>query len=124
MQTRNIAITVGAAIAAFAVAFGVAKATGGSENKASAAAPTAKSIDVQTATISANVQTAGLPALKPKPKPKAKSEPTPDAQQATPTPTPSATTPSTTTTTPSTSTSTTSPPADTSEQPVHGGGEH
>jgi hypothetical protein len=123
MQTRSIVITAGAAVAAFAVAFGLAKATGGgNESKASTAAPTAKTIDVQTATISANVQTASLPSLKAKPKPKATATPEPQSSATVTPSTTSNTTPSTTTqssTTPSTSSN---PPAD--NGPVHGGGEH
>jgi hypothetical protein len=119
MQSRHIVITIGAAVAAFAVAFGLGKATSGSE-AATGTAEAAQTFDLPSAEISAGAPKAGLPALKPKPKPKPK--PTPEASApSTVTPEPTAAPPSNTAP-PSNSTppSNSAPPA---EEPVHGGGE-
>jgi hypothetical protein len=80
MQRRQIVITAGAAIAAFAVAFGIGKLAGGGE-EATAAPPgePAAAFDMPTAAIEADVRSEALPALKPKPTPTATPEPEPSA---------------------------------------------
>jgi hypothetical protein len=107
MQPRTILITVGVAIVAFAAAFGIGKATSGSDASTGGTGATAETFDQPTATIEAKAPKAGLPALKPKPTP----EPT-----ATPAPTATAT---------ATAVPTAEPPAvgGGGEGPVTGGGE-
>jgi hypothetical protein len=119
MQTRTIVITLGAALVAFAAAFGIAKATSGGETATASAAPAAQTFDVPSAEITVTAPKADLPGLKPKPKPK----PTPTPPPATSTtPPPQNTTPPPQNTTP--------PPQNTDpgpvtggEEPVSGGGE-
>jgi hypothetical protein len=120
MQTRTIVISLGAALVAFAAAFGIAKASSGGDTPTATAAPAAQTFDVPTAKISAGTPEAGLPSLKPKPKPKPK--PTPTPPPATTTPPPSNTTPPPSNTTPPPQ-NTTPPPVTGGEQPVSGGGE-
>ena len=112
MERRQIVITAGAAIAAFAVAFGIGKLAGGGE-EAAAVAPgePAAAFDLPTAAITADVESDSLPSLKP--------EPTPEPEQPEP---------STTAAGPSTSTASPAPapaaPAPEPEPgPVTGGGE-
>src|ERR671924_37014 len=101
MQSRHIVITLGAVAAAFAVAFGLGKATSGSE-AATGTPEAAQTFDLPSAEISARAPKAGLPALKPKPKPK---------------PTPEASAPSTVTPTPTTAPqSNTAPPSNSTPQ--------
>jgi hypothetical protein len=65
MQPRQILIVAIAALVAFGAAFGIAKAGGGDEPKASGAIEPAEVIDVGDATVSASVPDAGaLPALR------------------------------------------------------------
>jgi hypothetical protein len=80
MQSRHIVIALVAAVAAFALAFGIGKLTAGSSAAPSggAVAKPPEAFDTSGAKIAANVPSAGLPALKPKPTP-------------TPTPTPAST---------------------------------
>jgi hypothetical protein len=106
MQTRTILITLGAAVVAFGVAFGIGKASSGGEAAADNAAPAAQTFEVTSAEVTATAPKASLPGLKPKPKPK-------------PTPTP----PPSTGTTPPPSTGTTPPPQNTTPPPVSGGEE-
>ncbi len=87
MQRRQIVITAGAAVAAFAVAFGIGKLAGGEEATAVTQGEPAAAFDMPTAAITADVESEALPALKPKPTP----TPTPTA---TPTDEPSAPAPS------------------------------
>jgi len=107
MQTRTILIALGAAVVAFAVAFGIGKASSGGEAAADKAAPAAQTFEVSSAEVTATAPKAGLPGLKPKPKPK-------------PTPTPP---PATTNTAPPPTTNTTPPPQNTTPPPVIGGEE-
>ena len=111
MQRRQIVITAGAAIAAFAVAFGIGKLAGGGE-EATAAPPgePAAAFDMPTAAIAADVESEALPALKPKPTPTSTPEPEPSA------PAPSAPAPSSPAPAPAA-------PAPADPGPVTGGGE-
>jgi len=118
VQTRTIVITLGAALVAFAAAFGIAKATSGGETTTANVAPAAETFDVPSAEVTAGAPEAGLPALKPKPKPK----PTPTPPPTGTTPPPTGTTPPPTNTTPPPQ-NTTPPPVTGGEQPVSGGGE-
>jgi hypothetical protein len=104
MQTRTILITAGAAVVAFAVAFGIGKAGSGGEAAADNAAPAAQTFKVSSAEVSVTAPKADLPALKPKPKPKATPTPAPPTSDTTPP-----------------STDTTPPPVTGGEQPVTGG---
>jgi outer membrane biosynthesis protein TonB len=110
MRTRTILITLGAAVVAFGVAFGIGKASSGGEAAADNAAPAAQTFEVTSAEVTATAPKAGLPGLKPKPKPK----PTPTPPPAT------STTPPPTNTTPPPQ-NTTPPPVTGGEQPVTGG---
>jgi hypothetical protein len=92
MQSRHIVITLGAAAAAFAVAFGLGKATSGSEAATGGQPEAAQSFDLPSAEITAAPAKADLPALKPKPKPKPTATPEPTAPT---TPAPAPSTPST-----------------------------
>jgi hypothetical protein len=118
MQSRHIVITLGAAAAAFAVAFGLGKVTSGSE-ASTGTAEAGQTFDVDSAQIAAGAPKAGLPALKPKPKPKkVKATPTPAASSpstAEPAPTPAPSNP-----TPAPSNPAPVQPAP--EEPIHGGG--
>jgi hypothetical protein len=113
MQSRTIVIIIAAAVVAFAAAFGIGKATSGSEAATGTAGPAAETFDVPAAEITAGAPEAGLPGLKPKPTPS-------------PTPTPSATPQATATATPGGGSSTPQPtptPITGVEEPVSGGGE-
>ena len=103
MQPRNILITVGVAVVAFAVAFGIGKATSGSDaaTTTGGTGATAVTFEQSSATINAKTPKAGLPGLKPKPTPE-------------PTATPAAT---------ATAVPTVSPITGGGETPVTGGGE-
>ena len=71
MQPRQIGIAAVAALVAFAVAFGIGKASGGSDNKANATSPSApkaastKQIELGSASVSgaiaASAATAAIP---------------------------------------------------------------
>jgi hypothetical protein len=116
MERRQIAILVGAALAAFVVAFGIGKLAGGDEEPAAAApGEPAAAFDMPTAAIEADVQGQGLPALKPTPTPEPEEEEpeataAPPSATATATPAPAAPAP-------------TAAPQPTPEPPVTGGGE-
>ena len=69
MQPRTILISAGIAIVAFAVAFGIGKATSGSDASTGGTGATAQAFDQPTATINATAPKASLPELKPKPTP-------------------------------------------------------
>ena len=117
MERRQIAITAGAAIAAFAVAFGIGKLAGGGGEEAAAVAPgePAAAFDMPTAAIAADVESETLPALKPKPTPEPTPEPSAPAATATAVPqTPQ---------TPQAPAPTAAPPSNPDPGPVTGGGE-
>jgi hypothetical protein len=84
MQPRTILITVGVAVVAFAAAFGIGKATSGSDASTGGTGATAEAFDQPTATIDAKAPKAGLPALKPKPTPEPTATPAPTAVPTTP----------------------------------------
>ena len=111
MDRREIAITAGAAIVAFVVAFGIGKLAGGGE-EATAAPPgePAAAFDVPAVSITADVESGALPALRP--------EPTPEPEE-TPQPESSAPAPSTTAPAPAS----TAPAPEPEPGPVTGGGE-
>ena len=132
MQPRQLLIITGVAIVAFAVAFGVAGASGGEDSKAAGAglAP-AEVIEVEDADVTAGVSGAsGLPALQVPKKKKPKEEPVTAASPSTgttispstgtTTPAPSTSTTPTTSTSPPPSTNTT-PPASSNPAPQTGG---
>ena len=112
MERRQIVITAGAALAAFAVAFGIGKLAGGGE-EATAAPPgePAAAFDVPTAAIAADVESESLPSLKP--------EPTPEPEQ--PEPSTAAAGPSTSTASPAPAPA--APAPEPEPGPVTGGGE-
>ena len=72
LERRQIAIVVGAAIAAFVVAFGIGKLAGGDEQP-TAAAPgePAAAFELPTAAIQVDEESEALRALKPTPTPEA-----------------------------------------------------
>jgi len=72
MQSRTILITAGVAVVAFLAAFGIAKATSGSDDPTTTGGTgeTAAAFEQPSATINAKAPKAGLPALKPKPTPR------------------------------------------------------
>ncbi|HEX5619152.1 MAG TPA: hypothetical protein VFX51_12065 [Solirubrobacteraceae bacterium] len=82
MQPRTILISVGVAIVAFAAAFGIGKATSGSDASTGGTGTTAQAFDQPTATINAKAPKAGLPALKPKPTPEPTATPAATATAA------------------------------------------
>ena len=89
MQPRTILISAGIAVVAFAVAFGIGKATSGSDASTGGTGATAQAFDQPTATINATAPKAGLPDLKPKPTPEPTATPAATATAGpTPTPTP------------------------------------
>jgi hypothetical protein len=88
MQPRTILISAGIAVVAFAAAFGIGKATSGSDASTGGTGATAQAFDQPTATINATAPKAGLPELKPKPTPEPTATP-----QATATPVPTVTGP-------------------------------
>jgi hypothetical protein len=102
MQPRTILISAGIAVVAFAVAFGIGKATSGSDASTGGTGATAQTFEQPTATINAETPKAGLPALKPKPTPEPTATP-----QATATPVPTVT----------------GPVSGGGEEPVSGGGQ-
>ncbi len=115
MERRQIVITAGAALAAFAVAFGIGKLAGGGGEEPAAVAPgePAAAFDVPTAAITADVESESLPSLKPKP--------TPEPEQ--PEPSTAAAGPSTSTASPAPAPATAAPAPEPEPGPVTGGGE-
>ena len=77
MNTKNILITVGVAAVAFAVAFGLGKATSGSDASTGGTGETAQTFEQSSATITVKAPKGSLPALKPKPTPEPTATPTP-----------------------------------------------
>jgi 2-oxoglutarate dehydrogenase E2 component (dihydrolipoamide succinyltransferase) len=109
MQRRQIVIAAGAAIAAFGVAFAVARAASGSDEAQAGAAP--RVIEPRSAEIAAPTGTAGdLPSLAPEPAPAP--HPSATAAPASPAPSPA---PVTTTTPPPAP-----PPSGTTSPPTGG----
>jgi hypothetical protein len=114
MERRQIVITAGAAIAAFAVAFGIGKLAGGGE-EATAAPPgePAAAFDLPTAAITADVESGSLSALRP--------EPTPEPEE--PETSTAAAGPSTSTAAPAPAPAAPAPAPEPEPGPVTGGGE-
>ena len=69
MQPRHILIGLAVIVVAFGVAFGIGKATGG-EEAAAGSGPAPEVIQPSSASITADVASERLPALKPKPEKK------------------------------------------------------